>query len=80
MKYRLCPEGTCEQIGNDWFSVIMYIHDHCNELNIDKNKIAISGDSGGGLAVMIAGGYLASKNQSGLIKMIITTQCILLSF
>lgn len=46
--YRLAPEYPFPCGLNDCFEVLRYIYNNPNEFKIDKNKIAISGDSAGG--------------------------------
>jgi len=62
IKYRLCPEGTADQIGMDGISAIKYLRDNCTQFGIDKEKIAIHGESGGGLAVQFVCGMLAKTD------------------
>lgn len=51
VEYRLSPEVIQPALLHDNYSAIKWCVDHAEELNIDKEKIAISGDSaGGGLA------------------------------
>lgn len=46
--YRLAPEYPFPCGLNDCFDVLKYVYNNPNEFNIDRDKIAISGDSAGG--------------------------------
>ena len=48
INYRLAPENPFPCGLDDCFDVLMYVYNNPGEFNIDKNKIAISGDSAGG--------------------------------
>lgn len=47
-EYTPAPEARYPQQINEAYSVLNYIYNNADELNIDKNKIAIMGDSAGG--------------------------------
>lgn len=47
-EYTRAPEAQYPTQINEVYSVLNYIYDHADELNFDKNKIAIMGDSAGG--------------------------------
>lgn len=46
--YRLAPENPYPVGHEDCYEVLKYIYNHAEELNIDKNKIFVGGDSAGG--------------------------------
>ncbi len=53
--YSLAPEKKFPNGFNDCFNVVKHIYDHAEEYGIDRNKIAIGGDSAGGnLAAAVA--------------------------
>ncbi len=78
--YQLAPEGTAEGMAAEIYSAIRYVHDNATTMKIDSQKIVLHGGSGGGLAVLATCGYLASRDQSGLIALAIPCQSIILSF
>ena len=45
--YRLAPENKYPSSHNDVYEASDWIFNHCNELGIDKNQFAISGESAG---------------------------------
>jgi len=46
--YALAPEKKFPNGFNDCFNAVKHIYDHAEEYGIDKNKIALGGDSAGG--------------------------------
>ncbi len=53
--YRLAPENPYPAALYDCYSALKYLHESADELNIDKTRIAIGGESaGGGLAASLA--------------------------
>ena len=46
--YRLAPKYPFPTAVEDAFSTYLYISENCNRLGIDKNRIAVCGDSAGG--------------------------------
>lgn len=46
--YSLAPEKKFPNGFNDCFHAVKHIYDHAEEYGIDKNKIAVGGDSAGG--------------------------------
>lgn len=46
--YRLAPEHTFPSAQEDGFKVVQYVYDHAKQLNIDREKIIVAGDSAGG--------------------------------
>ena len=54
--YRLAPETKCPNNAKDFYESVKYVSSNAEKLGIDPEKIAISGDSGGGyicLATMV---------------------------
>ena len=54
--YRLAPETKCPNNAKDFHEVLKYVSKNFEKLNIDPDRIGISGDSGGGyicLATMV---------------------------
>ena len=62
-EYTPAPEAEYPQQINEAYSVLNYIYNNSDELNIDKNKIAIMGDSAGGN--MAAAITLKTKEEKG---------------
>lgn len=62
-EYTPAPEARYPQQINEAYSVLNYIYNNSDELNIDKNKIAIMGDSAGGN--MAAAITLKIKEENG---------------
>ena len=62
-QYSPAPEAQYPQQINEAYSVLNYIYNNAEKLNIDKNKIALMGDSAGGnMATVLA---LKSKDEKG---------------
>lgn len=71
-EYSKSPEAKYPVAINEIYTVLKYIYENPEELNIDKSKIAIVGDSvGGNMATVTA---LRAKNQNGPK---IAAQCLL---
>lgn len=71
-EYSKSPEAKYPVAINEIYTVLKYIYENPEELNIDKTKIAIAGDSvGGNMATVTA---LRAKNQNGPK---IAAQCLL---
>jgi len=47
-EYRLSPENPYPAGVEDCHAIIEWVYDHADELEIDKNKIMVAGDSAGG--------------------------------
>lgn len=62
-EYTPAPEAEYPQQINEAYSVLNYIYNNSDQLNIDKNKIAIMGDSAGGN--MAAAITLKTKEEKG---------------
>ena len=62
-QYRLAPEHPYPAALNDGYETFIWIHEHARDLNIDPNKIIVSGGSAGGnLAFAIA---LKARDENG---------------
>ena len=48
VEYRMAPEFTFPTAHHDAYQIVEYIHQHADELGIDKNEIFVAGDSAGG--------------------------------
>ena len=55
IEYRLSPEATYPAAVHDIKDAIKYLRTHANELNIDPEKIAVSGCSAGGQLAALVG-------------------------
>lgn len=46
--YRVAPEGRGQQLTEDVFAGVMWLIEHADQLGVDRARIALMGDSGGG--------------------------------
>ena len=46
--YRLAPETKIPGGARDFMHVFLHVYNNASKYNIDKSKIVIAGDSGGG--------------------------------
>ena len=61
--YRLAPEKPFPAAIEDCYTALMWLSDHCDELGIDPERLAVGGSSaGGGLAASLA---LMARDRSG---------------
>ena len=67
--YRLAPETKCPNNTLDFYEVVKYIISNAEKLNIDPNKIAIAGESGGGYICFSTMVLMAQRNESSLVKL-----------
>ena len=54
VEYRLAPEHPCPAAIEDALAAIRHVFDHAASLGIDRGRIAIGGDSGGGTLTAVA--------------------------
>ncbi len=53
--YRLAPETTWQGSGEDNYAALKWLHDHAAELGVDRQRLAVMGESaGGGHAALLA--------------------------
>ena len=62
--YRLAPEAPAPGGIMDCYAALKYVLDSCDEFNIDKTKVCIGGESGGGYLAMGVGLHLARNGES----------------
>ena len=67
--YRRAPEAKCPNNILDYYEVLKYVLSNADILGIDKTKIAISGESGGGYICFGTMVLLAQRNESNLVKL-----------
>ncbi|WP_412148568.1 alpha/beta hydrolase fold domain-containing protein [Curtobacterium flaccumfaciens] len=46
--YRVAPEGKGQQLSEDVYAGVLWLNEHADRLGIDRARIAVMGDSGGG--------------------------------
>jgi acetyl esterase/lipase len=46
--FRNAPESPAAQLAEDALAGVVWLHEHADELDVDRARIAIGGDSGGG--------------------------------
>lgn len=64
VEYRLAPETPFPGAHNDCYAALRYLHAHADELGIDRDRIAVGGESaGGGLA---AGVVLRARDEGSI--------------
>jgi acetyl esterase/lipase len=68
--YRLAPEVTAPTLAEDVYSAIAWLIDHAEELGVNRSRIAVMGDSGGG-APAAAAAILARDRNVLLAKQIL---------
>ena len=51
--YRLAPENVYDAGIEDCLETVKYVFDHADELNIDRNKIVLTGESAGGHLTLV---------------------------
>ena len=66
--YRLAPETKCPHNILDFYSSLKHISENAENLGIDKTRIAISGESGGGYICFGTMVMLAQRGESSLVK------------
>lgn len=78
VEYRLAPEYPAPAAMNDCYNALKWVYDHAEELKIDKEKIAVAGDSAGGhLAASVS--WLDREQRNHFIKfqaLIYPTLCL----
>jgi len=68
--YRLAPESPAPKGANDCYSGLKYVISNAFSLGIDKERICIGGESGGGNLVINVGRILVKNNEEKLVKLI----------
>lgn len=53
----------------DMVRAIKHVYENAEIYGVDKSKISLSGDSGGGLVALAAATQLVKRGESGLIKL-----------
>lgn len=66
--YRLGPETKAPGGIADFYAALKYVVENAEELGVDKSRICIKGESGGGYICAGTGIMLAEKNESHLVK------------
>ena len=70
VEYRLAPEHMAPIAIEDAYAAVKHISFHSEDLGVDKDRIAIGGDSGGGYIVTGCAMKLAENNESNLVKLV----------
>ena len=61
LDYRLCPEHAFPAAIEDGLALWDYVHDNAENLGIDRRRVALAGDSAGGLIASIMCQLLRDK-------------------
>jgi acetyl esterase/lipase len=64
----------------DMFTATKYMYENADDFGIDQSKIGLIGDSGGGFVVEGTAGMFAQKNESGIVKLVISIHPVSTSF
>jgi len=64
LDYRLCPEHAFPAAIEDGLALWDYVHENAEALHIDKRRVALAGDSAGGLIASVMCQILRDKSQS----------------
>ena len=64
LDYRLCPENAFPAAIDDGLALWDYVHENAETLGIDKRRVALAGDSAGGLISSVMTQVLRDKAQS----------------
>lgn len=67
--YRKGPEVKAPGGQLDMVAVIKYVRDHAEEFNVDRERLVLCGDSGGGWICSGAAYQLAKTGEANLIKL-----------
>ena len=66
LDYRLCPEHAFPAAIDDGLALWDYVHEKADELEIDARRVAVAGDSAGGLIASVMCQILRDKNLEAL--------------
>ena len=67
--YRLAPETKCPNNAKDFYECVKYVSKNATEMNIDPERISISGMSGGGYICLATMVLLAKNDETDLVKL-----------
>ncbi len=65
VRYRLAPKHTFPVQQEDCYAALSWVHDHAEELGIDRRRIGITGDSAGG-TLTVTSCMMARDRESGI--------------
>jgi acetyl esterase/lipase len=71
VEYRLSPESPYPVPINDGYAGLVWLHENASQLNIDTAKIAVMGDSAGGLVAAAVTHVAKGRNGPGIAKQIL---------
>jgi len=74
--YRLAPETKCPDNIKDMYAALKHVIKNADRFNIDSEKIAIMGESGGGYICCGLELMLAQRGESDLVKLAILSQAM----
>jgi len=74
VEYRLAPEAKVPKNVEDLYSALVYVVNNAEDLGVDKTRIGMMGESGGGQLTCALSVLLAQKDQSHLLK--VSIPCI----
>lgn len=70
VEYRLAPEASGTSLAEDVFAAVLWLVDHSSQLQVDPQRIALMGDSGGG-GPTAGAAILARDKQLSLARQIL---------
>ncbi|EPE04924.1 rhamnolipids biosynthesis 3-oxoacyl [Ophiostoma piceae UAMH 11346] len=74
--YRLAPEYTYPVAGNDCYSVLLWLLANAGSLNVDTNKVYVTGNSAGAhLSAVVALKVVQSDNPTALAAQVLRIPC-----